>query len=71
MKKYVLGSIGIMFLAGCSLFMQTVATPTFSPGSGVYTNSVTVSVNCTTEDAIIKIKREVTFYSNTNLFLPP
>ncbi|QJR23130.1 hypothetical protein BREVNS_2380 [Brevinematales bacterium NS] len=71
MKKYLLGSIGIMFLAGCALFMQTVATPTFSPGSGVYTNSVTVSVDCATEDATIKIKRSVVFYSNANLSLPP
>ncbi|MCX7820188.1 MAG: hypothetical protein N2258_00740 [Brevinematales bacterium] len=58
-------------LVSCSLLKNRVSTPTFNPGTGIYTNSVTVSVNCLTPDAIIYVKRYVTFHTNTDLNLPP
>lgn len=61
----------IFLTAGCSIISNRVSEPVFSPGSGNYTNSVTVTVSCPTLDSTIYVKRDVTFYSNQNLNLPP
>jgi len=73
MKNFLiifLGSIGIIF-SSCSLLKNRVATPIFVPESGVYTNSVDVTVYCYTRDAIIYVKRVAYFYTNVNINTPP
>lgn len=70
-KMWVLFLIGGVVISGCSLWRTRVAMPTFSPGGGVYTNSVTVSVQCSTDDAEIMIKRRVSFHTNVDITLPP
>lgn len=70
MKKIIfLILIGIF--ASCSLLKNKVATPTFNPGTGDYTNSVTVSINCITSGATIYVHRYVTLHTNADLNLPP
>jgi len=56
---------------GCSQILNRVSMPTFDPTGGDYTNSVTVTVSCSTLGATIYIRRTAIFYSNTNLSLPP
>ncbi|MEJ5284178.1 MAG: hypothetical protein WHS77_03915 [Brevinematales bacterium] len=70
MKKIIFLALIAVF-ASCSLLKNKVATPTFNPGTGDYTNSVTVNVNCSTLGATIYIHRYVTFHTNADLNVTP
>jgi len=50
----LLGVIGVLYAFGCAPQPGQVATPTFSPEGGSFTDSVDVTIACATEGATIR-----------------